>query len=80
MNDRRTFNTAARARWNAPIHNCLKAIDAHTELFLSHGDHWHEEKAAMLRDYVHELKAWILLQEELQQENYGRNEAELIPQ
>jgi len=34
----------------------------------------------MLRDYVHELKAWILLQEELQQENYARNEAELIPQ
>jgi hypothetical protein len=69
VNERRTFDTPIRSRWNAPIHNCLKAIDAHTELFLLHGDHWHEEKAALLRGYVHELKAWILLQEELQQEN-----------
>jgi hypothetical protein len=69
---RRTFDTAARSRWNAPIHQCLKAIDAHTELFLLHGDHWHEEKAALLRGYVHELKAWILLQEELLRENHGR--------
>jgi hypothetical protein len=71
VNERRTFNTASRSQWNAPIHQCLKAIDAHTELFLSHGDHWHEEKAAMLRGYVHELKAWILLQEELLQEKHG---------
>jgi len=26
----------------------------------------------MLRDYVHELKAWILLQEELSQENHEK--------
>jgi hypothetical protein len=72
VNERRTFNTPSRSRWNAPIHNCLKAIDAHTELFLSHGDPWHEEKAALLRGYLHELKAWILLQEELLQENNGK--------
>jgi len=33
----------------------------------------------MLRGYVHELKAWILLQEELQQENQNSEKAEFIP-
>jgi hypothetical protein len=59
MSERRTFNTAARARWNAPIHQCLKAIDAHTELFLLHRSLWHGQKAEILRQYVAELKEWI---------------------
>ena len=59
MNERRTFDTPIRSRWNAPIHNCLKAIDAHTELFLLHRSPWHAQKAEMLRQYVAELKEWI---------------------
>lgn len=65
---RRTFNTPVRSCWNAPIHQILKAIDNHTALHLSTGLAWHEEKAAMLRAYVHELKAFIHAQEELLQE------------
>jgi hypothetical protein len=63
MNERRTFDTPVRSRWNAPIHNCLKAVDAHTELYLLHGDPWHLERAAMLRDYLHQLKTWIHAEE-----------------
>jgi hypothetical protein len=46
----------------------LKAIDNHTALYLQTGLPWHEEKAAMLRGYVHELKAFIHAQEKLLQE------------
>jgi len=63
MNERRTFNTPTREPWNAPIHNILKAIDAHMALYLKHGDLWHLEKAAMLRAYLHELKSYIHRQE-----------------
>jgi len=28
-------------------------------------DHWHLEKAAIIRQYVTELKAWIYAQEEV---------------
>lgn len=59
MDERRTFNTPIREPWNAPIHNILKAIDNHTKKFLETGDIWHEEKAFMLREYLHELKTWI---------------------
>jgi hypothetical protein len=65
---RRTFNTPVRSCWNAPIHHILKAIDNHTALYLQTGNLWHAEKAAMLRGYVHELKAFIHAQEELLQE------------
>jgi hypothetical protein len=69
MEERRTFDTPIRSRWNAPIHNCLKAIDAHTELYFLHRDPWHLEKAAMLRSYLHELKTYIHLQEEKARRN-----------
>ena len=59
MNERRTFDTPVRSRWNAPIHNILKAIDNHTELFLSHSDPWHLHQAELLREYVKTLKTWI---------------------
>jgi hypothetical protein len=39
------------------------AIDNHTRLYLETGLPWHEEKAAMLRAYVHELKTFIHAQE-----------------
>jgi hypothetical protein len=60
---RRTFNTPIRAEWNAPIHHCLKAIDSHIALYLATGNPWHEEKAATLRQYLHELKTYIHQQE-----------------
>lgn len=63
LNPRRTFNTPVREPWNAPIHNLLKAIDAHMSLYLKEGDMWHLEKADMLRRYLHELKSWIHEQE-----------------
>jgi len=60
---RRTWNTPVRERWNAPIHQCLKAVDAHIELYLQTGDIWHLEKAEFLRLYLHELKTWIHAEE-----------------
>ena len=73
MNERRTFDTPVRSCWNTPIHNILKAIDNHTELFLSHRNPWHLEKANELRHYLHELKAYIHLEEELLQDNHSTN-------
>jgi hypothetical protein len=60
---RRTFNTPIREPWNAPIHQILKAVDAHMALYLKYRDPWHLEKAAMLRAYLHELKSYIHRQE-----------------
>lgn len=64
MDERRTFNTPVRAPWNPVIHNLLKAIDNHMALYLRHRDPWHLQKAAMLREYVHELKTYIHKQEQ----------------
>ena len=55
----REFNTPYREKWNAPIHNILKAIDNHTQEYLKSGDTWHLQKAQELREYVEELKTWI---------------------
>ena len=73
MGERRTFDTPIRCKWNAPIHNLLKAIDNHTELFLLHGEPWHAEKATELRAYVHELKTWIHEKEANTMENLGES-------
>jgi hypothetical protein len=73
VGERRTFDTPIRCKWNAPIHNLLKAIDNHTELFLLHGEPWHAEKAAELRAYVHELKTWIHEKEANTMENLGES-------
>ena len=59
----REFNTPHREKWNAPIHQILKAIDNHTRLHLETGDSWHEEQAQILRKYVKDLKVFIHLQE-----------------
>lgn len=64
---RRTFNTPTRSCWNVSIHNLLKAVDNHTRLYLATGEQWHEDKAMMLRSYLHELKTYIHAQEELAQ-------------
>jgi hypothetical protein len=55
----RTFNTHHREKWNAPIHNILKAIDNHTQEYFKSGDVWHLQKADNLRQYLNELKTWI---------------------
>jgi hypothetical protein len=73
MSDRRTFNTPIRCKWNTPIHNVLKAIDNHTELFLLHGDPWHANMADSLRVYVHELKTWIHEEEANTMEDLGES-------
>jgi hypothetical protein len=65
MEEKRTFNTPIRAPWNPVIHNLLKAIDKHMSLYLQHHDPWHLQKAADLRQYVHELKTYIHRMEEL---------------
>ena len=55
----REFNTPHREKWNAPIHNILKAIDNHTHEYFKSQDPWHLQKAQELREYVSELKIWI---------------------
>jgi hypothetical protein len=37
----------------------LKAVDEHMRLYFLHRDPWHLEKAAQLRQYLHELKTYI---------------------
>ena len=59
----RDFNTPQREDWNGPIHKILKAVDNHTKLYLETGDKWHEEKAQILREYVADLKDWIIKEE-----------------
>lgn len=60
---KREFNTPQRENWNAPIHQILKAIDAHNTAFFQDKNPWHVEKAEILRCYLHELKTWICQQE-----------------
>ena len=59
----REWNTPHREKWNAPIHNILKAIDNHTMLCFETGDEWHLEQQQRLRKYVKDLKVWIHKQE-----------------
>ena len=60
----REWNTPHREKWNAPIHQLLKAIDNHTFLFLKTGDVWQEEQAQILITYIKNLKVWIHKKEE----------------
>jgi hypothetical protein len=59
----REWNTPHREKWNAPIHNILKAIDNHTMLWFETGDEWHLQQQQILRKYVKDLKVWIHEQE-----------------
>lgn len=61
--ERRTWNTPMRERWNPVIHQCLRGIDYHNELYFKTGDAWHLEKASYLRRYVIELKEMIKREE-----------------
>ena len=60
VNDKRTWNNPTREPWNPVIHNILKAIDNHNVLYFQTQDPWHLEKAALLREYVEDLKDWVL--------------------
>jgi hypothetical protein len=55
----REFNTPHREKWNAPIHQILKAIDNHTHEHFKSGDIWHLHKAQELREYIKQLKDYI---------------------
>lgn len=57
------FNTKQRESWTAPIHNILKAIDCHNQEYFKDNDIWHLEKAEELRNYIKELKDWIIKKE-----------------
>jgi hypothetical protein len=59
----REFNTESRKDWNAVIHQCLKAIDNHNSEYFKTGNPWHLEKTQQLREYVVELKEWIIRKE-----------------
>jgi len=64
MTERRTFNTPLREPLNPIIYQSLRAIDWHNAQYFLTMDQWHLEKAAIIRQYVTELKAWIYEQEE----------------
>ena len=59
----REWSNKTRDAWNTPIHQLLKAIDNHTQEYLKSKDVWHLKKAEDLRQYISELKDWILIQE-----------------
>jgi len=57
---------------NPIIYQSLRAIDWHNAQYFLTMDQWHLEKAAIIRQYVRELKAWIYEQEE-RMENLGES-------
>jgi len=57
--ERRTWDSPVRSPWNPKIHNMLKSIDLHVELYMKTGDVRHLEMAERLREYVRQLKNWI---------------------
>jgi hypothetical protein len=63
MSEKRTWSNPHRDPWNAPIANILKAIDEHNREYFLTGNPWHLHKAAMLREYLVELKEWVTRKE-----------------
>lgn len=59
----REWVTPIRQPWCPLIHQLLQAIDRHNGLYFATGDRWHLLKAAELRQYVSELKSWIVSHE-----------------
>lgn len=56
----REWNTPIREPWNPLIKQCLSAVDRHNRLYFVTHDPRHLHQAAMLRQYVAELKEWIV--------------------
>jgi hypothetical protein len=63
VDERRTFNTPLREPLNPIISHMLKAVDWHISTYWSTGDQWHLEQAQAMRNYVLELKDWVMVQE-----------------
>jgi hypothetical protein len=57
---KREWNTVEREPWNPVIHQLLRAIDNHNTAYFKTGNSWHLHKAQFLREYVIELKDFIL--------------------
>jgi len=70
----REWDTPIRSPWNVPIHNNLKAIDNHIQLYFRTGDEWHLRQASLLRAYVADLKTWIHEQEASAPEEFKAKE------
>lgn len=60
---KREWDTIEREPWNPVIHQLLRAIDNHNKVYFKTGDPWHLHKAQSLREYVIELKDFILKSE-----------------
>jgi hypothetical protein len=60
---KRTYNTEIREPWNEKIYNILKTIDLHSKLHLETGEDFHLLQATVLRNYLNDLKDWIVLKE-----------------
>ena len=59
----RSWNTPIRGPWNPVIKHSLNAIDYHIDLYVTTGDPFHLSQAQRMRDYVHNLKEWIVKEE-----------------
>lgn len=59
----REWDNPTRNPWNSHIHQTLKAIDNHNQEYFKSGNIWHLQKAQMLREYIKELKDWIISKE-----------------
>lgn len=59
----REWDTPVREPWNAVIKQALRAVDMHTSAGLAGEGEWHKRRAQMLREYVAELKDYLVAQE-----------------
>jgi hypothetical protein len=70
--ERRTFNTPLREPLNPIIHRLLQAVDWHNARYFKDHNQWHLDKAAIIRQYVTELKAWVYEEEAKALEAMGK--------
>ncbi|NBW58339.1 hypothetical protein EBR43_11290 [bacterium] len=55
----REWDNPIRKPWNPKIHNIIKTIDLHVELYIKTGDEFHLKQSEILRNYIKSLKLWI---------------------
>ncbi len=55
----REWDNPIRNPWNPKIHNIIKTIDLHVDLYIKTGDEFHLNQSEILRKYVKDLKIWI---------------------
>lgn len=73
MTERRTFNTPLREPLNPIIHRLLQAVDWHNAQYFKDHNSWHLEKAAIIRQYVTELKLWVYEEEAKAMAHLGKS-------